>query len=134
AFEAVGDIIETNLVTLARQRVNSGVTVSDDTREIIVKLHEDVLHAMSMAVRAVKHNDVELARKVVAMKGPINTAVAEADRHQQQRLLADAPNRLAAYTFEMDVIENLKRIFYFAKRAARTVLPNETERRAAVEG
>ncbi len=31
------------------------------------------------------------------------------------------PNRIAAYSVEMEVIEKLKRIYYFAKRMAKTV-------------
>ena len=43
--------------------------------------------------------------------------------HQAQRLVADEPNRLATYSVEMDLIEKLKRIYYFAKRIAKTVPP-----------
>ena len=50
---------------------------------------------------------------------------------QAQRLVADAPNRIAAYSVEMDIIEKLKRVYYFAKRMAKTVLPAELEAEAA---
>ena len=45
--------------------------------------------------------------------------------HETQRLVAEEPNRLAAYTVEMDVIEKLKRIYYHAKRMAKDVLLEE---------
>ncbi len=51
-----------------------------------------------------------------------------AAHHQRQRLLVDAPNRIAAYTIETDIIENLKRIYYHAKRISRTVLPPDYRR------
>ena len=35
-------------------------------------------------------------------------------------LLADAPNRIATYSVEMEMIEKLKRIYYFAKRMAKS--------------
>ena len=38
-----------------------------------------------------------------------------------RRLVADAPNRIAAYAVEMEAIEKLKRIYYFAKRVAKSV-------------
>lgn len=43
--------------------------------------------------------------------------------HQARRLVAEEPNRLPAYTVEVDVLTNLKRIYYFTKRLARGVLP-----------
>ena len=45
----------------------------------------------------------------------------EAEEHLGRRLVAEDPNRLAAFRVETDIIENLKRIYYFAKRIAKTV-------------
>jgi phosphate:Na+ symporter len=45
-----------------------------------------------------------------------------ASLHEVRRLVADEPQRLAAYTLEVDVLKNLKRIYYFSKRMARGVL------------
>jgi len=55
------------------------------------------------------------------MKRKINSLVDEAYAHQARRLVAPQPDRLALYTVEADMIENLKRIYYFAKRMAKTV-------------
>jgi phosphate:Na+ symporter len=43
------------------------------------------------------------------------------------RLVATEPNRLPAYRMEVDVIEKLKRIYYFAKRLAKTVVTDDEE-------
>jgi phosphate:Na+ symporter len=58
--------------------------------------------------------------------------VNDAFEHQADRLVAPEPNRLALYTVEIDMVENLKRIYYFTKRMAKTVkgwdeqiLPND---------
>ena len=55
------------------------------------------------------------------------------ERYQAQRLIADAPNRIAAYSVEMEVIEKLKRIYYFAKRMAKTVIVNAVDAVDAVD-
>jgi phosphate:Na+ symporter len=57
------------------------------------------------------------------MKSQINEEIEAATQHQTQRLVADAPNRLEAYTIEVEYIEKLKRIYYFAKRIAKLVVP-----------
>ena len=53
----------------------------------------------------------------------INRLADSAAMHQAKRLVAEEPNRLPAYTVEMDVLQNLKRIYYFAKRMARAAVP-----------
>ena len=55
------------------------------------------------------------------MKAEINRLVGAAELHQAQRLVAREPNRLPAYTIEVQALEKLKRIYYHAKRTAKTV-------------
>ena len=74
---------------------------------------------------AVTTKSVEATQMVVAMKQEINRLADSAAIHQAQRLVAEEPNRLPAYTVEMGIIENLKRIFYFTKRMARAAVPGE---------
>ncbi len=57
------------------------------------------------------------------MKQEINQLADSAAIHQAQRLVAEEPNRLPAYTVEMGILENLKRIYYFTKRMARAAVP-----------
>jgi phosphate:Na+ symporter len=38
--------------------------------------------------------------------------------------VAHEPGRLPTYTFEVDVLESLKRVYYFAKRMDRAALPS----------
>ena len=64
---------------------------------------------------------------VTSMKAVINQLTDTAAMHQAKRLVAEEPNRLAAYTIEMDIIEKLKRTYYFAKRMAKTVVPDGEE-------
>ena len=65
------------------------------------------------------------------MKADIARLTDSAAMHETRRLVAEEPNRLAAYTVEMDVIEKLKRIYYHAKRMAKDVLPEEEKDQAA---
>ena len=47
---------------------------------------------------------------------------AEAEEHLTDRLTADAPHRLAVFRLETELVEALKRIYYFAKRISRLVV------------
>ena len=67
-------------------------------------------------------NSRGLAERLAA---EINRLADSAALHQARRLVAQEPNRLPAYTVEIDILQNLKRIYYFAKRIARMVVPSE---------
>jgi len=124
-LENIGDLIETNLVEQGRQRIALGVTVSPTTRDIITGFHEAVLRAFDTATMAVTQKNEEAAGIVIGMKGEINMLADRAAQHGAERLVADEPQRLEAYAIEADVIENLKRIYYFCKRMARAAAPSE---------
>ena len=130
-LENIGDIIETDLVHLGHQRIDEGVSVSKSTREVLTKLHDVVSATAELATHAVTEKDEHAAQDVIALKADINHLTDSAARHESQRLVAEEPNRLASYTVEMDIIEKLKRIYYFSKRMAKSVMPEGTLERAA---
>ncbi|UCB55813.1 MAG: Na/Pi cotransporter family protein [Thiotrichales bacterium] len=130
-LENIGDVIETDLVHQGYEGINQGVSISVDTRKVLQDLHHVVSTAVDIARDSVMENDQVAAQEVIAMKGDINRLMESAAMHQARRLVAEEPNRLAAYTLEMDIIEKLKRIYYFSKRMAKAVMPEETVERAA---
>ena len=120
-LESIGDIIETDTVDLAEQCFANDVRISDATQKVLGDLHATIAGSVERALNSVAQNDLDVARNVIALKSAVQTQVGSAERHEAQRLIADAPNRIAAYSVEMDAIEKLKRIYYFAKRMAKTV-------------
>lgn len=120
-LENIGDIIETDAVDLAEQCFANGVHISKETRKVIGDLNMTITGSVELALHSIVENNVEAAQKVIAMKGEVQAQVELAEQHQAKRLIADAPNRIAAYSVEMEVIEKLKRIYYFSKRMAKTV-------------
>jgi len=121
-LEAIGDIIETNLVVQGLERLEEGVTVSQVTQGVLTDFQRMILRGFDLALQAVSQRSREAAEAVVEMKGEVNQMAESASLHEVRRLVADEPQRLAAYTLEVDVLKNLKRIYYFSKRMARGVL------------
>jgi phosphate:Na+ symporter len=68
------------------------------------------------------------------MKADITSQTADALTHQMQRLTVDEPLRIDAYRVESDIIEDLKRVYYYAKRAARVGVPGPSEEQQPSEG
>jgi phosphate:Na+ symporter len=127
SLEAIGDIVETNLVALGHQRIGGSITVSDETREVLQIYHKAVYDAFQLALIAVTQKDQAAARKVSQMKSHIRNLERAATQHEATRLVADEPNRIATYRFETDLIANLKRIYYFARRIARVAVPESEQ-------
>ena len=81
--------------------------------------------AVDAAIHAVAEDDIGSAKSVTHMKKEITRIMNSAALHEAKRLVANEPHRIEAYTIEMDIAEKLQRIYYFAKRMARTVKSNE---------
>ena len=123
-LENIGDIIETNLVSLGHRRLDEGAHVSASTAGVLEEFHLAVSRALDMALVAVSQKNEAAAAEVVDMKTEMNQLADSAHLHEAKRLIAQEPGRLPAYTFEVDVLESLKRVYYFTKRMARAALPS----------
>ncbi|MEW8192556.1 MAG: Na/Pi cotransporter family protein, partial [Candidatus Thiodiazotropha sp.] len=124
-LENIGDTIETNMVALGHERIEHGFSISEPTKEVLSGFHKVVKKAVDGAVQSVSQLNTQVAQSVIAMKDEINKMAESAAVHQASRLVAEEPNRIAAYTTEVDIIEKQKRIYYFAKRMAKSVIPPE---------
>lgn len=126
-IENIGDMIETNLVETGRERLRVGLQVSEATQQVLGAFHGRVVWSVERAVRALVRNDLQIANEVTAAKDEINHLAAAAELHLSRRLAADEPNRLAAFRLESELIEYLKRMYYFAKRIAKIVSEEELQ-------
>ena len=122
-LENIGDVIKTNLVAQGLDRIDKGLRISPATQQVIQEFHREVAKALDTALLAVTQKNGEAATLVRTMKGEINRLAEAAAAHGADRLRALEPQRLPTYAVEMNMIENLKRVYYFSKRMARAVLP-----------
>ncbi len=102
--------------------MEDGLVVSQVTRDVFTDFHKTVLRGFDLALQAVSQRSREAAAAVVEMKAEVNRMADLASLHEVRRLVADEPRRIEAYTLEVDVLKNLKRVYYFSKRMARGVL------------
>ncbi|MDJ0951132.1 MAG: Na/Pi cotransporter family protein [Alphaproteobacteria bacterium] len=122
-LEQIGDIMETNLVTIGRRRIEEDVAVSDETRAVIQRYHDQVTEAFHTSVQAVREEDPAAALRVKGMKKDMAELAQETARHEVSRLVAQEPNRLRTFTREMEMIENLSRIYRLCRKIAKTQWP-----------
>ncbi len=129
-IENIGDMVETNLVEAGQERLRRDVSVSAATQQAISELHKKVCWTVEQALFSVENDDKDAAKTVIDAKGEVNRLSDAIDSHLAIRLVADEPNRLNAYRIESDIIENYRRIYYFAKRIAKAIVEVDMERRS----
>ncbi len=122
-LEAIGDLIETNLVALGRDRLANNYEVSPTSRRLIEDFHAEVSLALDLAVAALVQANADDAHKVSDMKEDITEKAKLIAEQHATRLTAPEENRIELYRFETDLVTNLRRVYYFAKRTARVAIP-----------
>jgi len=125
-LENIGDMVETNLVEAGSERIKYNVEMSGTTQEVLSALHERVVWSIENALTALNRGDTDLAEEVMAAKLTINRLADDAEAHLANRLIADEPNRLRTFGVETEIIEYMKRVYYFAKRIAKVVADEDT--------
>ena len=127
-MENIADMVETNLMEIGRERLRTGLVISDATMQVLNHFHQEVSLQVSQSIDALITNDHTTAKKVIGAKPAINQLSKEAEKHLSRRFSADEPQRMVAFRLESEMIEYLKRMYYFAKRIAKIVDHNPSEK------
>jgi len=133
-IENIGDMIETSLFEAGTERLAANVVISDRTQELMMSFFVRVEELVKQALDALVEGDARAARAVIDAKDELNELSLAVERHLTARLVVDAPHRLAAFRLESDVMENLKRVYYFAKRIAKIVANGEEDAMGEEDG
>ena len=121
-LDYVGDLIEVNMVDLGMRRIEKGFKISAATQKVLNTLYVVVSDALKAAIRAVVEEDKDFAYRVILIKDDINRLEEKADLHQAQRLVSEDSGKFESYSVQVDIIEKLKRIYYYAMQMAQTVV------------
>ena len=127
-MENIADMVETNLMEIGRERLRTGLVISDATMQILHHFHQEVSLQVSQSIDALITNDHTTAKKVIGAKPTIKQLSTEAEEHLSRRFSADEPQRMVAFRLESEMIEYLKRMYYFAKRIAKIVDHNPSKK------
>ena len=127
-MENIADMVETNLMEVGRARLSSGLIISDATKKLLSHFHQEVSLRVIQSIDALITNDHTAAKKVIGAKPIIRQISVEAEEHLSRRFRADEPQRMVAFRLESEMIEYLKRMYYFAKRIAKIVDHNPSEK------
>lgn len=130
-LEAIGDLIETNLVALGRQRIATNTTVSRALQDTAPPLYREVLAGLDDVLKAIGEEDADLARDVVGRKQRVRALSESAVERLAAELLAGDGENVEQFRSESELITEVRRLFYHVRRVAKALVqdgPEDDER------
>lgn len=121
-LEHVGDIIDKNLMDLARKKIQRGITFSKDGEAELVAFHQHVVDNLRLAVGIFMSGDINVARQLIAAKAELRTTEFAAAERYLTRLRDGSPETIESISLDLDILRDLKRIHSHLCSAAYPVL------------
>jgi phosphate:Na+ symporter len=109
-MENIGDIVDKNLMDLAKKKLSKAVHFSEPGLKEIVLLHKKVLQNLELAISAFASNDPALAQQVLEHKLEISQTERKFRQAHIQRLHEGYRESIDTSEIHLDVLTNLKRI------------------------
>ena len=109
-LEEIGDIIDKNIVPLARKKMEHSMHFSDDGWKEILDLHTQVTLNLESAVSALRDNDMTSALITADSRQLINDIESDMRKRHVGRLNAGLKESLETSSVHLDLISHFKRI------------------------
>jgi phosphate:Na+ symporter len=122
-MESLADVIETDIVSLARKAAEVQSAPGDETRRMLQQLYASVIKSVELAVQAIRDNDQRAAESVLMMKDTLRDQSEQLLERKAVRLTAEDPDYLNLVRLEMSFVDQMRRIYTLAKRIAKVALP-----------
>jgi phosphate:Na+ symporter len=122
-LESLADVVETDIVALARKAAELKSAPGDETRRMLQELYASVVKSVELAVQAIRDNDQQAAESVLMMKSTLRQQSEHLLERKATRLTADDPDYLKLVRLEMSFVDQMRRIYTLAKRISKVVLP-----------
>lgn len=126
-IENIGDVIDKNLMELAKKKIKGGLMFSKDGMEEIKALHRKVLENFQMGVAAFAGSDNELARRLVTHKQKLSELERDLRQSHINRLYKGHRESIDTSAIHLDVLTNLKRINSYITNVAYPIMEREKE-------
>ncbi len=109
-LENIGDIIDKNIMELAKKKIAFGLSFSREGEKEIVDFHAKVAENFEMAISAFATGDADLAWKVLKNKEKLSNLERELKSAHIGRLRKGLKESIDTSSIHLDLLSNLKRI------------------------
>ncbi|MBI5811008.1 MAG: Na/Pi cotransporter family protein [Deltaproteobacteria bacterium] len=124
-MENIGDVIDKNLMELARKKIKGNFSFSKEGMEEIRKLHSRVLENFELGVAAFAGGDAEAARRLLNHKAKLSELERELRQAHINRLHKGLKESIDTSSIHLDMLANLKRINSYITNVAYPILERE---------
>ena len=121
-LEAIGDLIETNLISQGRRRLELGLEVNPAPDRAIAHLYQAIRESLAELIQALDSGDAETAQRVIDRKENVKSLGRKAIEEADLRLLAGEDDAVERYRIEADVAHQVTRLHYHLRRVANALL------------
>lgn len=109
-LEQIGDIVEKNLLTLARKKIKSKQDFSTQGWKELSAMHASVLDNMLLALNVFVSGDVESARQLIQAKEEFRDLEFKNSKRHLQRLRDGQTASIETSSIHLDILRDLKQI------------------------
>lgn len=109
-MENIGDIIDKNLMELAKKKITSGVFFSEEGMKEILDFHQKVLENFDISVSAFASRSKDLANKILRHKARLGELERDLRQAHINRLHRGLRESIDTSAIHLDILSNLKRI------------------------
>jgi len=127
-MENIGDVIDKNLMELARKKIKHGYLFSIAGMEEIEELHRMVMENFELGVAAFASSDKEIAAKLLSNKIEIADKERRLREAHIERLHRGLRESIETSSIHLDVLTNLKRINSYISSIAYPVIGEEGDK------
>lgn len=120
-LEAIGDIIDRQLMRLARRKRRKQIAFSQPEWEDIVAYHREVLGLLQRVLAGLATQDVEIAQEVLAHRQYLNQIKREIHLRHFQQLSSGVPTNLDASAIHLEMVNAMSRILSHTGSIARAI-------------
>jgi phosphate:Na+ symporter len=109
-LETIGDIVDIDLMHLAKKKIRNGLEFSKEGMEEIRGFHARVMENLNLSIAAFTSGDAELARKLLRHKVRIDAMAQDLTEAHIQRLHQGLRESIETSSIHLDLLSNLKRM------------------------
>jgi phosphate:Na+ symporter len=109
-LETIRDIVDIDLMHLAKKKMKKGLDFSKEGLEKIRAFHARVMENLELSIAAFTSGDAELARTLLRHKGKIDQMAQELTEAHIERLHKGLRESIDTSSIHLDLLSNLKRI------------------------
>jgi phosphate:Na+ symporter len=120
-LEAIGDVIDRQLMRLARRKRRKQIVFAQSEWSELVAYHREVLGLLQRVLAGLATQDVAIANEVLAHRQHLNQIKREMHLRHLQHLSSGAPTSLDASAIHLEMVSAMGRILSHTCSIARAV-------------